>query len=86
MNFPLNIPSDDAAIFSENSDQPWDTFSGNSDQDTEDPTGPRGQAKENEREMFRAPLPARRSRRVKSASAFPSTRLSQMTPGARRIP
>lgn len=86
MNFPLNIPSDDAAIFSENSDsQPWDSFSDDG-QDTEDPTGPRGQAKENEKEMFRTPVSKAHKRRIKIASGFATGRISKLTPGARKIP
>ena len=83
-----NIPSDDAAIFSDNTSPDLTThdFYQDDDGDTEDPTGPRGQARENNREMFRVPVPRERRRRLVTPRGMPIGKLPNLTPGARRIP
>lgn len=80
-----NIPSDDAAIFSDNTNPDIIThdFYGD-DSDTEDPTGPRGQSKVNSKAMFQVPKSKVRTRRVVSPRGMPTGKLPNLTPGARR--
>lgn len=79
MVFPLNIASDDAAIFSANSP-------GDSDDQAEDPTGPRGQKKASEIPMFLPHRSPARRRQILSTTGFPSARIPAQTPGASQIP
>lgn len=89
MTFPSNIPSDDAAIFDEQSLHPalshFSSDDSSDSSDTEDPMT-RGQTLSDRVDMFRMNLPPIRPRRVRGGNASPIPVLTKMTPGARRIP
>lgn len=87
MSFPSNIPSDDAAIFDEQSVHPALShfYNDSNSSDTEDPMS-RGQTLSDKVDMFRSTLPPLRPRRVRGGNGTPVPVLTKLTPGARRIP